>query len=146
MTHELEMSNGTARMAYADREIPWHRLGTPMRGLQTAEAMLDAAAIARETMLDAVSMFSDDLMEAILEEKVSEENGEVTIDTMESIDKKLEPIEGLPPKLMSEPTGCSFAPRCQFVMDRCRAEVPPLEPDADGRLRACFVSIRQGEA
>ena len=42
--HELEINeDGTARMAYADREIPWHRLGTPMSGLQTAEAMLDAA-------------------------------------------------------------------------------------------------------
>jgi elongation factor G len=35
--------------------------------------MVDAANVAREEMLDVVSMFSDDLMEAILEEKVSEE-------------------------------------------------------------------------
>jgi len=35
--------------------------------------MLDAVETARETMLDAVSMFSDDLMEAILEETVTEE-------------------------------------------------------------------------
>jgi elongation factor G len=35
--------------------------------------MLADAEMARETMLDAVSMFSDDLMEAILEEKVTEE-------------------------------------------------------------------------
>jgi elongation factor G len=37
------------------------------------EAMQADAASAREEMLDAVSMFSDELMEAILEEKVSEE-------------------------------------------------------------------------
>ena len=37
------------------------------------EAMLDEAEAARETMLDAVSMFSDELMEAILEENVTEE-------------------------------------------------------------------------
>lgn len=44
MSHDLEMdAKGVARMAYADREIPWHRLGTPMKGLQTAEAMLKAA-------------------------------------------------------------------------------------------------------
>jgi elongation factor G len=35
--------------------------------------MLDAASVAREEMLDVVSMFSDDLMEAILEERVTEE-------------------------------------------------------------------------
>ncbi len=37
------------------------------------EEMLAEAEMARETMLDAVSMFSDDLMEAILEEKVNDE-------------------------------------------------------------------------
>ena len=35
--------------------------------------MVDAANAARENMLDAVSMFSDELMEAILEEKVTED-------------------------------------------------------------------------
>ena len=44
MAHGLEVDNkGIARMAYADREVPWHRLGVPMKGLQTAEAMLQAA-------------------------------------------------------------------------------------------------------
>jgi len=37
------------------------------------EAMRDDAELAREAMLDAVSMFSDELTEAILEEKVNEE-------------------------------------------------------------------------
>ena len=36
-------------------------------------AMIAEAEMARETMLDAVSMFSDELMEAILEEKVTDE-------------------------------------------------------------------------
>ena len=35
--------------------------------------MVDAAAIAREEMLDVISMFSDELMEAILEERVTED-------------------------------------------------------------------------
>ena len=35
--------------------------------------MLDAANIAREEMLDVISMFSDDLMEAILEQRVTED-------------------------------------------------------------------------
>ena len=37
------------------------------------DEMADAASLAREEMLDVVSMFSDDLMEAILEERVSED-------------------------------------------------------------------------
>ncbi|SVE04937.1 uncharacterized protein METZ01_LOCUS457791, partial [marine metagenome] len=47
--------DGTARMAYADREIPWHRLGTPMSGLQTAEAMLDAAQADFDVILTEVA-------------------------------------------------------------------------------------------
>lgn len=46
MAHELEISQGKAKMAYAtggDRKAPWHRLGSPMKGLQTMEAMLQAA-------------------------------------------------------------------------------------------------------
>ena len=63
----------------------------------------------------------------------------------DALGRRLEPIKGLPPKLMAEPTSCPFAPRCRFAVDRCRQELPPLEPDADGRVRACFVPMRGGE-
>lgn len=44
MAHQIEInSDGSARIAYSDRETPWHRLGVAMKGLQTAEAMLAAA-------------------------------------------------------------------------------------------------------
>lgn len=44
MPHDLDSTRtGKVRMAYADHEVPWHRLGTPMKGLQTAEEMLRAA-------------------------------------------------------------------------------------------------------
>lgn len=44
MSHGLDSTkSGKVRMAYADHEVPWHRLGTPMKGLQKAEAMLEAA-------------------------------------------------------------------------------------------------------
>ncbi|MGP1397701.1 MAG: ABC transporter ATP-binding protein [Inquilinaceae bacterium] len=38
----------------------------------------------------------------------------------------LTPIEGAPPDLMHPPPGCRFAPRCPFVLETCRAAVPPL--------------------
>ena len=43
MAHDLAIDAKGAMMAYADREIPWHKLGVPMKGLQTADAMLQAA-------------------------------------------------------------------------------------------------------
>ena len=44
MAHELEETNGVARFAYSvGGGIPWHRLGVPMEGLQTVDAMLEAS-------------------------------------------------------------------------------------------------------
>lgn len=41
-------------------------------------------------------------------------------------------LQGEVPNLITPPTGCRFHPRCPFVMDECRVEVPLLkevEPD-----------------
>ena len=48
-------------------------------------------------------------------------------------------IGGEIPTLVHPPPGCRFAPRCPFVIDRCRTEEPPLLPMAGegGRLVAC---------
>jgi oligopeptide/dipeptide ABC transporter ATP-binding protein len=53
---------------------------------------------------------------------------------------KLEPIPGQPPDLSRLPGGCAFAPRCPFVIERCRADVPPLELVAAEHLAACWVA------
>jgi len=52
-------------------------------------------------------------------------------------------IEGLPPDLIRPPRGCRFNPRCQFKIDRCLHDDPPLmEVDADHRA-ACWVTMRR---
>ncbi|MER9128033.1 oligopeptide ABC transporter ATP-binding protein, partial [Mesorhizobium sp. M0959] len=33
----------------------------------------------------------------------------------------------------------AFHPRCPLAVERCRIEVPPLVPMADGRVVACHV-------
>lgn len=63
MAHELEIVNGKANMAYAtggDRKIPWHRLGTPMAGLQTMEAMLAAANADFDVVISRVAAVDDE--------------------------------------------------------------------------------------
>jgi oligopeptide transport system ATP-binding protein len=40
--------------------------------------------------------------------------------------RELLPIEGLPPDLTKLPSGCPFAPRCAWAVERCLAENPPL--------------------
>lgn len=52
--------------------------------------------------------------------------------------KSLRVIKGLPPNLSRLPGGCSFHPRCDYAMDRCRTESPVLEEVGPEHLRACF--------
>jgi peptide/nickel transport system ATP-binding protein len=59
--------------------------------------------------------------------------------------ERLRPIPGLPPSLIFVPPGCPFHPRCPYVMDVCRVEVPPLI-DEDGRhASACHLPLSEKE-
>ncbi|MDB5901254.1 MAG: transporter ATP-binding protein [Betaproteobacteria bacterium] len=55
---------------------------------------------------------------------------------------RLAEIPGSVPSLREEPVGCTFAPRCAFATDVCRAEYPPLEMKAAGHYAACWHSDR----
>ncbi len=55
--------------------------------------------------------------------------------------KRLVPIEGLPPDLLELPNQCPFAPRCAFVMEKCWQENPPLEAVGPNHFAACWVDI-----
>jgi oligopeptide transport system ATP-binding protein len=47
-------------------------------------------------------------------------------------------IKGQPPNMYQPPTSCPFSPRCPYVMDKCRSEIPPLFELAGGRKTACW--------
>jgi oligopeptide transport system ATP-binding protein len=55
--------------------------------------------------------------------------------------KRLVPVEGLPPDLLELPNQCPFAPRCNFAVEKCWSENPPLEEVAPGHIAACWVDI-----
>jgi oligopeptide transport system ATP-binding protein len=59
-------------------------------------------------------------------------------------DKHLKTIPGAPPNLLVEPHGCPFAPRCEFTIERCRKENPPLVPILPNHKIACWVDIKTG--
>jgi peptide/nickel transport system ATP-binding protein len=44
---------------------------------------------------------------------------------------RLQPIAGFPPNMLAPPSGCGFAPRCEFAIDACNAELPSLQPFDD---------------
>jgi peptide/nickel transport system ATP-binding protein len=58
-----------------------------------------------------------------------------------SVDR-LKEIPGMVPALNNLPPGCTFAPRCPFADDRCRAQFPPYEQLRPGHWAACWHSER----
>jgi peptide/nickel transport system ATP-binding protein len=58
---------------------------------------------------------------------------------------RLTEIPGMLPGLNDVSIGCSFAPRCTFVVARCRAEYPPLVEHAPGHWSACWQQAEVAE-
>ncbi len=61
-----------------------------------------------------------------------------------SREERLTSIPGMPPNLIGLPPGCPFAPRCRFVVDKCRQENPPLTSASPNHEIACWVDVRTG--
>jgi oligopeptide transport system ATP-binding protein len=59
-------------------------------------------------------------------------------------DRRLQSIPGAPPNLLITPRGCPFAPRCEYVIDRCREQRPPLFPISPTQRAACWVNVATG--
>jgi oligopeptide/dipeptide ABC transporter ATP-binding protein len=51
---------------------------------------------------------------------------------------RLTEIKGMVPSLHNLPQGCTFAPRCEFATDQCRAVYPPLVQYRPGHTIACW--------
>jgi oligopeptide transport system ATP-binding protein len=54
--------------------------------------------------------------------------------------KRLTPIHGIPPVLLEPPTSCSFAPRCERVMDICTSKIPRHRSYGNGHTAACWAA------
>ena len=62
-----------------------------------------------------------------------------TADTWNLIHKKrLQTIPGMVPNLSNLPPGCNFAPRCQYTMDICKEQKPPLKNYVYNHLVSCW--------
>ena len=59
---------------------------------------------------------------------------------------KLAEIPGIVPALTRPIPGCAFAPRCDFVVERCRATAPALMEAGGSHLVACWEAARVAEA
>ncbi len=55
--------------------------------------------------------------------------------------EELDSIEGLPPDLINLPKGCPFYARCNYRIDICAQEMPPLKPVSINHKVACHVDV-----
>jgi oligopeptide transport system ATP-binding protein len=58
--------------------------------------------------------------------------------------QRLKSIAGAPPSLLVEPSGCPFVRRCEYAIDRCKIENPPLTLVGPAHTIACWMDIRTG--
>ena len=55
-------------------------------------------------------------------------------------DRRLTPIEGLPPNPANMPKGCKFYDRCLYHEDRCREAMCPLKETSPGHFVRCWLT------
>jgi oligopeptide transport system ATP-binding protein len=52
----------------------------------------------------------------------------------------LKPIEGMPPDLSIELSGCPFEPRCSYRESKCKTVIPELQKNGSKGMKACYVA------
>ena len=57
---------------------------------------------------------------------------------------RLQEIPGVVPAMTALGKGCPFAPRCAYVMDRCRSQMPNIETVDENHLAACHMNAQLG--
>jgi len=60
-------------------------------------------------------------------------------------DQRLRSIPGAPPNLLVAPKGCPFVPRCEYVIERCLTDMPPLIQVGPNHQSACWIDLRTGK-
>lgn len=68
-----------------------------------------------------------------------------TVPDKSNPDQPLYSIRGNVPSLLEAQTDCRFAPRCEYAMDRCRQELPPLYVLNEDHQAACFLHAGHGK-
>jgi peptide/nickel transport system ATP-binding protein len=68
-----------------------------------------------------------------------------SIPRLDSTVAELKPITGLPPSLIFVPPGCAFHPRCPYVMEVCKSQVPELLLEDGAHASACHLKFADKE-
>ncbi|EGK07820.1 ABC transporter ATP-binding protein [Kroppenstedtia eburnea] len=67
------------------------------------------------------------------------------LQSIPQLDKRIDRLYSIPghvPNPKKMPTGCRFAPRCEFAMDLCREQEPQLFDLGEGHISRCWLEDR----
>jgi len=127
----LELMQKAAKEVGASLIVITHNLGVVARYADRVNVMYAGKIIERGTAMDIYKRPKHPYTLGLLQSVPRLD---------ESKREKLNPIEGMPPDLVSLPAGCSFRPRCTYGVDKCGLEQPTLSAVGDGHLAACWES------
>lgn len=127
----LELMQKAAKEVGASLIVITHNLGVVARYADRVNVMYAGKIIERGTAMDIYKRPKHPYTLGLLQSVPRLD---------ESKREKLNPIEGMPPDLVSLPVGCSFRPRCTYGVDKCGLEKPTLSAVGDGHLAACWES------
>lgn len=65
------------------------------------------------------------------------------IPRLDQLGDELHTIPGNPPNMLDMPKGCPFAPRCEYVLDKCQTENASLITTDGLRQRACHRPVEE---
>jgi oligopeptide/dipeptide ABC transporter ATP-binding protein len=63
----------------------------------------------------------------------------LSLPRLSELSKEIQPLAGSVPDAINPPMGCSFHPRCKFVMDQCHTIQPELKEIKPGHKVACHL-------
>ena len=139
---------GFGEILYRERDATIRRWCGPRWRIATSRRTRDMAVIA-ETAQHVAVMYAGRIVESgATEEIFGDPRYTYTIGLLNCVPRldqegrKLVPIEGLPPNLISPPAGCAFAPRCNQAREGCDRR-HALTTYEENRQVSCWCAIKR---
>jgi oligopeptide/dipeptide ABC transporter ATP-binding protein len=108
-----------------------HDFGVIAATCDSAQVMYGGRLVERGTVADVLERPNHPYTTALLE----------LVPRLETLTaKQLKPIPGQPAPVFEPDPGCRFAARCEFVVERCRRENPPLDAVGANHVSACWLA------
>ena len=128
LINDLREQSGMALMMIS------HDFGVVAATCDSAQVMYGGRLVERGTVADILERPNHPYTAALL--KLVPE-----IETQ--VDHRLKPIRGQPLPVFGDQSGCHFAGRCEFVLERCRHEDPPFTSIAIQHSSACWLAAER---